>query len=56
MKWTPPPEGHMKLNVDGVVEKTKNKGVVGVVCRDNVRVFQGASVVVVDGRYGPHNY
>jgi hypothetical protein len=53
MKWRPPSQGHMKLNVDGFVEKTKNRGAMGVACRDDFGVSQGASAMVIDGVTNP---
>lgn len=39
----------VKLNADGAVAKTANKGAVGVVCRNDKGLFLGASAVVLAG-------
>ena len=47
--WIPPEAGEVKLNVDGAVAKSSNTGAVGVVCRNEVGHFIGASAVVFKG-------
>lgn len=34
-RWIPPPVGTTKINADGAVSKSANKGAVGVICRDD---------------------
>lgn len=48
-RWVPPPDDASKLNVDGAVAKTANKGAVGVICRDAQGNYMGASAMVLDG-------
>jgi ribonuclease HI len=48
-RWLAPPAGACKLNADGAVAKTANRGAVGVVCRTYEGVYLGASVVVFEG-------
>jgi hypothetical protein len=45
--------GLTKMNVNGVVAKTQEKGVVGTICRDDQGLFLGASAVVYDGILDP---
>jgi hypothetical protein len=44
--WCPPPEGHFKVNVDGVVAKTANRRAVGAVCRSHDGDYLGASPIL----------
>lgn len=41
--------GSVKLNADGAVAKTANKGAIGVVCRSEDGHYLGTSVVVLAG-------
>jgi hypothetical protein len=52
-KWIPPSTGRVKINVDGAVAKTANKGAVGAICRDEHGRYLGASTVVYDGIIEP---
>ena len=47
--WIPPPRGSCKVNVDGAVAKTSNRGAVSAVCRSEQGHFMGASVTVFEG-------
>jgi ribonuclease HI len=53
VKWIRPDHGVMKLNVDGAVAKTMERGAVGVVCRSDQGVYLGASAVVFEGITDP---
>ncbi|XP_071676881.1 uncharacterized protein [Lolium perenne] len=48
-KWIAPPLGLCKVNTDGAVAKTANRGAVGVVCRSQEGTYLGASAVVFEG-------
>lgn len=48
-RWLRPGPGMVKLNADGVVAKTTNKGAVGVVCRNDEGLFLGAWAVGLAG-------
>ena len=52
-KWIPPPEAFFKFNVDGAVARSGDKGIVGVVCRDNAGNYVAASAMVIDGLTDP---
>jgi hypothetical protein len=47
--WCPTPEGHFKVNMDGAVAKTSNRGAVGAVCRSHDGDYLGASAVAFEG-------
>jgi hypothetical protein len=53
VKWTAPPEGVTKINVDATVAKTACKGAIGVVCRSRDGTYLGASAMVFDGLTHP---
>jgi hypothetical protein len=40
-QWCPPPMGYCKINVDGAVAKTANRGAVGAVCRAQNGMYLG---------------
>jgi len=42
-KWIAPPNGFLKLNVDGAVVRSGDKGTVGVMCRDSTKNYVAAS-------------
>ena len=44
--WLPPPEDHSKINSDAAVSRAGRYGAVGVICRDEEGVYQGASAMV----------
>jgi ribonuclease HI len=48
-RWISPPAGSCKINVDGAVAKTANRGAVGAVCRSEDGIYLGASAVVFEG-------
>jgi hypothetical protein len=52
-KWIPPSEGFTKINADGAVAKTRNRGSAATVYRDDRGYFQGASVIVFEGVTDP---
>jgi hypothetical protein len=52
-KWTAPPSGFSKINVDAAVRKNQNCGAVAAVCRGDDGVYLGASAVVVQGISDP---
>ena len=52
-KWCPPPEGWVKLNVDGGVGKSRPRGAAAVVCRDAAGVYLGSSARILDGCTDP---
>ena len=45
-QWRPPPEGTVKLNVDGAVENQGNFGASAVVCRDHNGLYLESSSLV----------
>jgi hypothetical protein len=47
--WLPPPADMCKVNVDGAVARSQQRGAVGAVCRSRSGAFQGASAVVFEG-------
>ncbi|XP_050386217.1 uncharacterized protein LOC126802611 [Argentina anserina] len=47
VKWTSPPRGRLKLNVDGAFDLSTNRGGVGVVCRDE----GGRSIIMLAKSY-----
>jgi len=52
-KSIPSPEGFLKFNVDGAVERSKNKGTIGVICRDSSGNYVTASAMVINGLVDP---
>jgi hypothetical protein len=52
-KWTAPPQGYAKINVDAVVRKQGEVGAVAAVCRSDDGVYQGASAAVMQGVVDP---
>ena len=52
-RWLLPPAGTTKINVDGAVAKTENRGAVSAVCRDDTGTFVGASAITVEGITDP---
>ena len=52
-KWIPLPEAFLKFNVDGAVERSKNKGTIGVICRDSLANYVAASAMVINGLVDP---
>jgi ribonuclease HI len=52
-RWTAPPIGVIKINVDAAVAKNLNKGVVAAVARDSTGVYRGASAAIFHGRSDP---
>lgn len=53
LPWIPPPQGLVKLNVDGAVAKSSNIGASVAVCRDETGMFLGASAFVMQGIMDP---
>ena len=51
--WQPPPEDHVKINVDAAVLRAGGRGAVGAVCRDASGVYLGASAVVFNNIEDP---
>ncbi|XP_073363453.1 uncharacterized protein [Aegilops tauschii subsp. strangulata] len=49
----PPPDDHVKINVDAAVPRAGGRGAVGAVCRDASGVFLGASAVIVNNIEDP---
>jgi hypothetical protein len=43
----------MKINVDGVVAKTQNRGALSAVCREDKRQFWGVTSVSIEGVTDP---
>jgi hypothetical protein len=52
-RWIAPFAGEIKINVDDVVSKNENKGVVAAVVRNVEGRFMGASSVVFEGHSDP---
>ncbi|KAI5003835.1 hypothetical protein ZWY2020_030995 [Hordeum vulgare] len=48
-QWLAPPEGVVKINVDGAVARNIHGGAVAAVCRDHSGMYLGASAVVYRG-------
>ena len=48
LKWSPPPAGWAKLNVDAAISRCGNKGAAAVVCRDYTGLYLGASALVTE--------
>jgi ribonuclease HI len=46
-------DGFLKINVDGAQAKALRRGAWAAICRDGAGVYQGSSVVVMDGVNGP---
>ena len=44
--WLPPPGDHSKINSDAAVSRAGRYGAVGVICRDEDGLYQGASAMV----------
>ncbi|KAM3196510.1 hypothetical protein ACQJBY_072279 [Aegilops geniculata] len=44
-QWIPPPDNHMKFNVDIAVARHGGFGTVSAICRDGSGEYQGASVI-----------
>ena len=51
--WLPPAETEVKINVDGGLSRSGNKGAAAAICRDCNETFLGASAVVFDGLSDP---
>ena len=51
--WIAPRFGFAKVNVDAAVSKHENRGVVAAICRDQDRIFLGASALAVPGISNP---
>ena len=49
----PSPNGTKKMNTDATMSPTISRGAVGVICRDDHGVFEGASAVVIEGITDP---
>jgi ribonuclease HI len=45
--------GKVKMNVDGAIAKTENKGAFSVICRNDKGVFLGDSSITIDGLMDP---
>ena len=52
-RWTAPPIGVIKINVDAAVAKNLNKGDVAAVARDSTGCYPGTSAVIFHGRSDP---
>ena len=51
--WLPPAETEVKINVDGGLSRSGNKGAAAAIYRDCNGTFLGASAVVFDGLSDP---
>jgi ribonuclease HI len=47
--WVRPPEGFVKINVDGAVSRNGDHGAISAVCRDENGLFLGASTRTING-------
>ncbi|KAI5017518.1 hypothetical protein ZWY2020_042406 [Hordeum vulgare] len=52
-QWLAPPEGVVKINVDGAVVRNTHGGAVSFVCRNHPGMYLGASAVVYRGIVDP---
>lgn len=52
-RWTPPPVGSVKGNVDGAISVTKGRGAAAAIFRSGTGTFLGASVLVCQGMIDP---
>jgi ribonuclease HI len=52
-RWIPPPADSLKINVDGGIAKTQNKGAAAPACRDALGRYMGSSIIVVEGITDP---
>lgn len=52
-KWIAPVSGCVKINVDGGLSRSGERGAVSAVCTDDTGKFMGASAVVVEGLVDP---
>jgi ribonuclease HI len=52
-RWIPPVPGVTKINCDGAVSRSKMRGAVACVSRDDQGTFLGASAVVYEGVINP---
>ncbi|KAI4998477.1 hypothetical protein ZWY2020_053819 [Hordeum vulgare] len=52
-RWTPPPSGCAKINVDGAVCRMPPIGAVSAVCRDRHGTYLGSSAIVFHGLTDP---
>jgi hypothetical protein len=48
-KWIPPQSDQVKINIDDVVARTKNCGVVAAICRSHDGHYIGASALECPG-------
>ena len=48
LRWIPPPDGWVKINVDAAVGKVNNKGAAAAIVRSSDGLFLGASCVVLE--------
>jgi ribonuclease HI len=53
LRWTPPPQGVAKINVDAALSKNTSTASTAAVARDAVGNFLGASSVVIHGITDP---
>ena len=53
LRWIPPPQGVLKVNVDAALSKNSDTAAVAAVARDETGMFLGASALVVEGITSP---
>lgn len=52
-RWLPPPANFAKINVDGVVSRSGERGAAAATCRDHLGIHLGSSLVVFDDTTNP---
>jgi hypothetical protein len=52
LRWIPPPQGVMKINMDAALSKNSCIVTVAAIARDEAGTFLGASAIVMEGVSG----